>query len=76
MCLLLVAAFGSTIKSILIKQPEKKYITQYRQIPDSGIPVVYVADSLEQFNSIQYSPSHVERWLHKNTREVIVWADQ
>jgi len=76
MCVLLVAAFGSAIKSILIKQPEKTYISQVHELVDAGLPVYVVAASEELFEALYYSPFSLDRWLYENAREVLIYENQ
>jgi len=75
-CLILVAAFSSTIKSIMIKEPEQKLISKIHEIPDSGIPVTFFAASYLQFEQLKYSPIVFDNWLHENADDVIIWTDQ
>jgi len=76
MCVLIIAAFCSTIKSVLIKQPEKKYISQLHEMIGSGIPVILSTYSEEDLQGLKYSPYFLDRWLHDNAREVVFWQDQ
>jgi len=73
-CVLLVAAYSSIVKSILIKQPDQKFITQYQDIVTSGVPVTCVAESMDDFDKLQYSPFSFDRWLHDNA-DVLTWRD-
>jgi len=75
-CVLLVAAFSSTIKSFLIKQPEPNYISRILEIPSGGIPVILPVYSAEFVDTLKYSPYSVDNWLHENVRDVIVYGNQ
>jgi len=76
MCLLIVAAYTSAIKSNLIKQPEQKLITKISQIPDSKIPIIYVSDDPENFATMRESEYLFDKWVHDNVREVVPFTDQ
>jgi len=76
MALLLVAAYSSNIKSTLIKQPEQKLISQYQDIPSSGIPVHFVTQGPAEFEALQYSPYYFDQWLYANSDDVLYWSEQ
>jgi len=61
----------------MIKQPDRKFITQFQDIVSSGLPVHYIADSMAQFEALQqYSPFPFDTWLYKNAEDVINWNNQ
>jgi len=74
-CLLLTAAYTSTIKSILIKEPERQFISNIQDLPRSNLPIYLTVDSKEQFESFKYSPFRFDNWLYENAN-MLTFMDQ
>jgi len=74
--LVIIFAYTSGIKSTLIKKPELKLISQIHEIPNSQIPIYYVADYPEYYDLLEHSSHPFEQWLHANIEEVLTLSDQ
>jgi len=70
MCILFTATFSSTMKSNLIKEPEKKLISHLHEMVGSGIPVRLFMESYTQVEMMKYSPFWSDRWLYENVEDV------
>jgi len=72
--LLLAAAFGSTLKSILIKQIEPKILQTNQDVLNSGRPFILTIPNKIEYKSLETSPLAFDRWMHSAAQSVHFWT--
>jgi len=75
-CILLTSAYLSIIKSVLIKEPERTFISTMHELMRSELPVIITIDVEVQYEYLKFSPYHFDQWLYENVHEVLFYSDQ